>query len=230
MTSLLEKAGGLLRQVAALFGAGSDTGPVDSVAALENFVATRSAYVAQKTLYGYVKTRMGTRYVAMFDDKNIIASLNIAKLHVFAACLSDLTLYAVATALHGLPVGNDEREAMARVCYAAGLRANTGEAPEQFSAQDCIAEFDRRLAETDWNRAGQPDNFTRSPRALMQWAPDRRESEGVRRRDRRELGQVFLARYSRAVQQAAQRRCGRRRLGAARGVTENRAVARYLLK
>jgi hypothetical protein len=171
MTSLLEKAGSILWQVAGLFGAWSDTGPVDSVAALENFVATRSAYVAQKTLYGYVKTRMGIRYVAMFNDKNIIASLNIAKLHVFAACLSDLTLYAVASALRGLPVGNDERAAMARGCYAAGLRANTGEAPAQFSEQDCIAEFDRRLAETDWNRAGQPDNFTRSPRALMQWAP-----------------------------------------------------------
>jgi hypothetical protein len=171
MTSLLEKAGDILRQVAALFGVWGDTGPVDSVVALENFVATRSVYVAQKTLYGYVKTRMGTRYVAMFNDKNIIASLNIAKLHVFAACLSDLTLYAVATALHGLPVGNDERAAMARGCYAAGLRDNTGEAPEQFSAQDCVAEFDRRLAETDWNRAGRSDNFTRSPPALMQWAP-----------------------------------------------------------
>jgi hypothetical protein len=171
MTSLLQKAGSFLWQVAGLFGAWGDTGPVDSVASLEKFVATRSVYVAQKTLYGYVKTRMGTRYVAMFNDKNIIASLNIAKLHVFAACLSDLTLYAVATALRGLPVGNDEREAMARDCFATGLRDNIGEAPEQFSAQDCIAEFDRRLAETDWNRAGQPDNFTRSPRALMQWAP-----------------------------------------------------------
>ena len=142
------------------------------MAALEDFVATRSAYLAQKTLYGYVKTRMGIRYPAMFEDKNIIASLNIAKMHVFAACLSDLTIYAVATALHGRPLGNVARQEMARRCYAVGLRGNTGGAPAEFSAQDCIDEFDRRLAETDWpHGARQPKNFTRSPRALFRWAP-----------------------------------------------------------
>lgn len=171
MTSLREKAGSFLRSFAILLGAHRDSGPVDSVAALENFVSTRSAYIAQKTLYGYVKTRMGIRYAAMFEDAQIIASLNIAKFNVFAACLSDLTLYSVAVALAGCPVGNDARTALARRCYAAGLRTNDGGAPPEFSAQDCIADFDRRLAETDWHRAGTPETFTRSPRALVRWAP-----------------------------------------------------------
>ena len=96
MSSLDQRADGFWRKVAALLGMGRDKAPVDSVAALEEFLASRSAYVAQKTLYGYVKTRMGTRYVIMFDDEKIVASLNIAKLNVFAACLSDLTVYAVA--------------------------------------------------------------------------------------------------------------------------------------
>jgi len=172
MNGFWQKVAGILRGAAGLLWTRRDTTPIVSVAALENFIATRSAYIAQKTLYGYVKTRMGIRYPAMFEDKNIIASLNIAKMQVFAACLSDLTIYAVAASLHGRPLGNDARQAMARRCYAAALRENAAEAPAEFSAQDCIDEFHRRLAETDWQRgAFQPENFTRSPRALLRWAP-----------------------------------------------------------
>jgi hypothetical protein len=149
-----------------------DTARIDSVAALYDFVVTRSTYQAQTTLYTYVKRRMGIRYVAMFQDKQIIASLNIAKLHVFAACQSDLTIYAVATALQKLAVGNDGRAEMARRCYAAGMRKTTADAPAEFSAQDYISEFDHRLAETDWQRGAlQPENFVQSPQALFRWAP-----------------------------------------------------------
>jgi hypothetical protein len=172
MNSFRDKVADFLRGAAGLLRTRRDTTPIDSVAALEDFIATRSAYLAQKTLYGYVKTRMGIRYPAMFEDKNIIASLNIAKLQVFAACLSDLTIYAVATVLHGLAVGNDERHEVARRCYAAGLREIIPDMPADFSAQDHIGEFDRRLAETDWQRGAlQPENFTRSQRALFRWAP-----------------------------------------------------------
>jgi hypothetical protein len=172
MTTIREKTGALWYMVSGLLRNRRETTPIDSVAKLQDFVATRSAYLAQKTLYGYVKTRMGIRYPAMFEDKNIIASLNIAKLHVFAACLSDLTIFAVAVALHGRSVGHDDRQEMARRFYAAGLRENIDNAPAEFSAQDCTDEFDRRLAETDWpHGALQPENFTRSPRALFRWAP-----------------------------------------------------------
>jgi hypothetical protein len=172
MNSIWQTAVYFLRGAAGLLWTRRAAAPIASVAALQDFVVTRATYLAQKTLYGYVKTRMGIRYPAMFEDKNIVASLNIAKLHVFAACLSDLTVYAVATALHGRPVGNDTRQDMARRCYAAGLRETVAGAPAEFPAQDCIDEFDRRLAETDWQRGAlQPENFTRSPRALMRWAP-----------------------------------------------------------
>jgi hypothetical protein len=172
MNAIWEKAGAFLRDAASLLRSRRDTTPIDSVAALEGFVTTRSTYIAQKTLYGYVKARMGTRYPAMFEDKNIIASLNIAKMYVFAACLSDLTIYAVATVMHERPVGNNDRQEMARRCYAAGLRETAADAPAEFSAQDCTEEFARRLAETDWRRGAlQPENFTCSPRALVRWAP-----------------------------------------------------------
>lgn len=172
MTLIWETVGQVWQNVSGLLRNRSDTTPIDSVAGLTEFLATRSAYVAQKTLYGYVKTRMGTRYPQMFEDKRLIMSLNIAKLNFYAACLSDLTVYGVAVVLHDRPVGNDERAALARHCYAAALHENAANAPEEFSAQICTDEFAGRLGKTDWRaRARQPDNFTVSPRALVKWAP-----------------------------------------------------------
>jgi len=172
MASIWRNPGDLWRSAVALLRTRSETAPIDSVAKLSEFVATRSAYVAQKTLYGYVKTRMGARYPAMFEDKNIIASLNIAKVQMFAACLSDLTVYAVATALHESDMSSDTCIALARQCYVDGLRRNTGGAPEQFSRQDCIDQFERRLGLTDWLELGrQPETFNCSPSALVRWAP-----------------------------------------------------------
>jgi hypothetical protein len=172
MSTVLEMAGELWRKVSGLLTTRRERDPIDNLAKLETFVVTRSAYLAQKTLYGYVKTRMGIRYPAMFADANVIASLNIAKMHMLAACLSDLTVYGVAQALHNQPIGNAERETLALRIFQAGLRDNSGEAPPQFSAEDAVDAFKRRLAETDWRKTALlPDNFTASPRALLRWAP-----------------------------------------------------------
>lgn len=169
MTNFADKIAGFWRDVGALLGMGGDKAPIDTVAGLENFVATRAAYLAQKTLYGYVKTRMGTRYVAMFENESMRASLNIAKMQVFAACLSDLTIYAAARSLEG--EDDAAHQALARHCYATGLENNAKNAPAQFSAADCMDEFERRLASVNWQAAGVPEIFSRSPQALMKWAP-----------------------------------------------------------
>ena len=44
---------------------------------LQNFVQERSAHVTQTTLYGYLKTRIGTRYVLMLDDEKYSESILI---------------------------------------------------------------------------------------------------------------------------------------------------------
>ena len=172
MNPVGEKVFAVWHQVVRLLSVRRETDPIDSVAKLTEFAGTRAAYVAQKTLYTYVKARMGIRYPAMFENADVIASLNIAKLHVFAACLSDLAIFAVSNALHDQPVGNDERQVLARRCFKTGLDQNAAEAPAQFSAAQAMREFERRLADIDWrNLARQPENFTASPRALFRWAP-----------------------------------------------------------
>ena len=64
---------------------------------LKNFVQKKSAWVSQETLYGYLKTRMGTKYVLMFEDEIFLESINKAKWNIYSECLQDLTLYCLSS-------------------------------------------------------------------------------------------------------------------------------------
>ena len=59
---------------------------------LENFIQTKSAWVAQVTLYGYLKTRMGTRYVLHFENDVFMSSVNLAKWNIYSVALQDFCL------------------------------------------------------------------------------------------------------------------------------------------
>ena len=60
---------------------------------LEEFIQSKSAWVTQVTLYGYLKTRMGTRYVLHFENDEFMSSVNLAKWNIYSVALQDLTLY-----------------------------------------------------------------------------------------------------------------------------------------
>jgi len=152
-----------------------DSGPIDSAEALCGYVSTRSAFVAQKTLYSYLKTRMGIRYPLMFEDDAIISSINIAKMHVFAACVSDLAIFAVSVALGDEAVDDEARRQLALLCYKQALADNEEQALKvaaSFSIPEAVAGFERRLAFLDWRaKLSGPELFSNSPEALFQWAP-----------------------------------------------------------
>ena len=60
---------------------------------LEHFIQTKSAWVTQVTLYNYLKTRMGTRYVLHFDNDEFMGSVNLAKWNIYSTSLQDLTFF-----------------------------------------------------------------------------------------------------------------------------------------
>ena len=60
---------------------------------LETFIQAKSAWVTQVTLYGYLKTRMGTRYVLHFENDEFMSSVNLAKWNIYAVALQDLTFF-----------------------------------------------------------------------------------------------------------------------------------------
>ena len=60
---------------------------------LEIFIQTKSAWVTQVTLYNYLKTRMGTRYVLHFDNDEFMGSVNLAKWNIYSVALQDLSFF-----------------------------------------------------------------------------------------------------------------------------------------
>ena len=50
---------------------------------LESFIQKKSAWVSQVTLYSYLKTRMGTKYVLHFDNEKLLTSINKAKWNIY---------------------------------------------------------------------------------------------------------------------------------------------------
>ena len=77
----------------ALFKAFVPKKKIKNLDELEHFIQTKSAWVTQVTLYSYLKTRMGTRYVLHFDNDVFISSLDIAKWNIYSVALQDLTLF-----------------------------------------------------------------------------------------------------------------------------------------
>ena len=61
---------------------------------LESFIQSKSAWVTQVTLYGYLKTRMGTRYVLHFENDEFMKSVNLAKWNIYAVALQDLIFFS----------------------------------------------------------------------------------------------------------------------------------------
>ena len=66
---------------------------IKSLDQVMNFIQEQSAQVSQMTLYGYLKTRMGAKHILMFEDKNFLNSINIAKWHIYSASLVDCTFF-----------------------------------------------------------------------------------------------------------------------------------------
>ena len=80
--------------VFALFKAFIPKGKIDNLDKLEEFIQSKSAWVTQVTLYGYLKTRMGTRYVLHFENDEFMKSVNLAKWNIYAIALQDLTFFS----------------------------------------------------------------------------------------------------------------------------------------
>ncbi len=172
LSAKLVSALALLRQFASRLTVRRDTAPIDSVEALYGFVSTRAAFVAQKKLYGYLKARMGTRYPSMFEDEAFVASVNIAKMHVFAAALSDLAVHAVARVGAGSALDDAGRHGLAQRCFRAGLADNAAEMRDEATLAAWLTAFDARLEGVQWaNLVAGGDAFSESPRALLHWAP-----------------------------------------------------------
>jgi hypothetical protein len=156
------------------FGLGREAAqePIDTPEALSRFLDKRASFVAQTSLYGYLRTRAGMRYPELFEDDPFVASINIAKWHVWLDCLSDLAVYAGSRIAQQAP---REMPRIAQMMTTAvdGILASVGTPAEAGAAFGAHAQRVRdRVARTDWLSVGKDEAaFTESPAGLVRWAP-----------------------------------------------------------
>lgn len=146
--------------------------PITSMEELTDFIQTRAAYIAQTSLYGYLKTRMGVRYPTVFEDAVFVESINLAKWHVFAACVADLSIFAAATAASQSSLAGGREAELARYCFDTALAAGLDEVRLGEIREQARTAFDKRIGQVAWAAAATGETaFTASPEALVRWAP-----------------------------------------------------------
>ena len=146
--------------------------PIESLESASEFVATRAAFVAQKTMFGYVKTRMGTSYPEMFRDDVMVSSLKIATLYHYSACLGDLMIYVFRTLSNRYQVPSDRCMTEAAIGFRKGLVSNLGPDDEIFNLEEACISFKARIDSARWDEPIEAfDVFSNSPKSLIRWAP-----------------------------------------------------------
>lgn len=158
-------------ETASRISARTDRAPIDSTERLFHFASTRAALITQKKLYGYLKERMGMGYPKMFDNPEFAQSIKAANIQIFAASLSDLTIFTVAHGTAGQGCAQAERIAIAVSCHHSGLEDNASWATKE-DMKLWRKAFKERADKTVWeNIASGANPFVESPKALIRWAP-----------------------------------------------------------
>lgn len=149
-----------------------DKSPIATVDATVEFVRTRSAYVGQTSLYGYLKTRMGTKYRVHFEDEEFSEVIRQSALKLFASCLSDLTVFAVATINEKEGIDSETAIKLARHVYQLALQRTLDDADNASLPADTMPRFEERLARTIWPNASKGEAaFSGSATDLVRYAP-----------------------------------------------------------
>jgi hypothetical protein len=146
--------------------------PIDSPETLSRFLDERASFVAQTSLYGYLRTRAGMRYPELFDDDVFVASINIAKWHLWLDCLADISVFAGSRIAQHAP-RELLRIAPMMTSLTENILARTGipaEAGSEYQAH--AGQVRTRLMRTDWLALGEDEAaFVASPASLVRWAP-----------------------------------------------------------
>ena len=135
---------------------------------LKSFIQKKSAWVSQVTLYNYLKTRMGTKWVLHFDDEKFLASINTAKWNIYSVALQDLTFYSLSY----LNVFYNYKETeKANEIYEEILKKESQNGMPEYIILRAREKFLERLKKIDWNTYYKSWPFNESALTLYEWAP-----------------------------------------------------------
>jgi len=135
---------------------------------LEDFIKTKSAWVTQVTLYGYLKTRMGTRYVLHFENDKFMASVNLAKWNMYAVALQDLTFFTFSYLKSNFNYQDSDK---AKEIFLKILDDETSNKMPLDIIEEAKKNFNDRLQNINWNNYCNDLPFNPSALSLYKWAP-----------------------------------------------------------
>ena len=134
---------------------------------LQNFVQERSAHVTQTTLYGYLKTRIGTRYVLMLEDEKFAESINIAKWNIYVVAISDLTFYVFSFLIEQKNLKkNDAQEIFDNI-----INEEVNNGLKEKIYKNAKENFIKKFQNINWHKYYKENPFKDSGSALYEWSP-----------------------------------------------------------
>tara|TARA_Y200000002_G_C22417797_1_gene552567 strand:+ start:52 stop:675 length:624 start_codon:yes stop_codon:yes gene_type:complete len=152
----------------ALFRAFVPKKKISNVDELEEFIQTKSAWVTQVTLYGYLKTRMGTRYVLHFENDKFMESVNLAKWNMYAVALQDLTFFTFSNLKANF---NYQGMKNAEEIFFKILDDEISNKMPLDVIEEAKRSFNERLESINWDTYHNDLPFNPSALSLFKWAP-----------------------------------------------------------
>ena len=146
---------------------------------LEEFIQTKSAWVSQVTLYSYLKTRMGTRYVLHFDNDEFMKSVNEAKWNIYAVALQDLTFFTFSYLKMNF---NYQDINQAKEIYLKILDDETSNKMPLDIIEEAKKSFNERFQNLNWEIYYKDLPFNLSALSLYKWAPIAEELKSLDRK------------------------------------------------
>ena len=135
---------------------------------LKSFIQKKSAWISQITLYSYLKTRMGTKYVLHFDNEELMSSINKAKWNIYSIALQDLTFYTLS---YLNVYYNYNETSKAREIYEEIVNNEIINGMSEEVVLKGKEKFKERLKKINWKEYYKSWPFNESALALYEWAP-----------------------------------------------------------
>ena len=135
---------------------------------LEEFIQTKSAWVSQFTLYGYLKTRMGTRYVLHFENDEFMKSVNLAKWNIYAVALQDLTFFTFSFLKKNFSLNEIDK---AKEIFFKILDDEISNQMPLKIIEEAKKSFNEKFVKINWNDYFSNIPFNQSALSLYEWAP-----------------------------------------------------------
>jgi len=152
---------------------------IKNIKDLTEFIQKKSSWVSQVTLYGYLKTRMGTKYVLMFDDEIFLTSINKAKWNIYSIALQDLTFYCLS---YLYVFYNYDLTTKANDIYGEFLNDEIKNGMPQEVILKGKEKFKERLEKINWKNYYNSWPFNESALALYEWSPVAQELKNLDRK------------------------------------------------